>query len=533
MWGAAASTYTAPRMSTATAAIAVVALCAAAVPARGTLLPNGCEMDGAVLVSCANSTASVLRFELQGIREVAVGAFYFNGAVNVTTVALSYAFVVELPEGVFDPLENLQHLSLDNTRLRELPLGVFQELDALSSLDLSNSRISSLHEDTFKSQAELVSLRLDGNALQHIDSGTFRPLSSLEELSLAGNHLVDHAADMFSSLERLQRLDLSDMRLTYLRPGLFDGLSSLEVLWLNDNRLSWFPDGVFDAVVSLSELDLSGNLWPADCDSAGYELQTVSTSIGLMWYCVGACAQHCVDGCEEGTGVCNACAPGSHRTADGFCQACYSTACTPEEFEVSTCQQGGNETVNRECALCTTCASGTSETVACQDFQDETVDRECSEEACSQSCASCRGGSTALDCRVLPGAATADCAAGYSPWPRVTPGQSTPTATCAACPLRYNCLRGGRCLEGADPESPMCGRCLPGFYSLIRSCHPCPDVSWVPIVLSFIAFAFVVVGSGLLRPRAMQVLRHITLHCQMLSVWFSLNVSTHFTRCWA
>lgn len=174
-----------------------------------------------------------------------------------------------------------------------------------------------------------------------------------------------------------------------------------------------------------------------------------------------------------------------------------------------------------------------------------------STDGCDAACASCIG-DTARDCgprdfSLTHNTSIMDCAPGYAlrntsyavadrlMWVKRTSGAldvrefdrnsrrvDLDDFKCLPCPLPGNCLRGGVCGAGVEPDSKLCAGCKPGFYQGVgrSQCRECPAFSWLHVLPSLFCFGILLLVST----RTAPALRLLTHHAQMVFVSLSLSV---------
>lgn len=134
------------------------------------------------------------------------------------------------------------------------------------TLDLSHNRIMQLEEGAFEGLPQLETLRLAHNQLTAILPGAFRNSSGtlLRHLDLSSNHLRVLEQHYFQELSGLEELLLFNNRIVRVESRALSGLRNLRRAYLSHNRLTDFP---FFSIQKhshphLSMLDLSSNRLP-------------------------------------------------------------------------------------------------------------------------------------------------------------------------------------------------------------------------------------------------------------------------------
>lgn len=145
----------------------------------------------------------------------------------------------EIPQNVFQHLENLAFVTISNNNIQSLPATTFEHNSKLTTIDLKNNAITSIPPHAFDSQVELVSLNLRFNKIGSIPGLAFRNLHQLQTLILFNNLISNVDKDAFYGLEELTHL------------------------YLMNNQIASLPDNVFAPLKNLKELHLEGN--PMEC----------------------------------------------------------------------------------------------------------------------------------------------------------------------------------------------------------------------------------------------------------------------------
>jgi Leucine-rich repeat (LRR) protein len=179
----------------------------------------------------------------------------FNGLENLTWLELltnkkPNKHVTRLPPHIFDNLEKLQKLYMENLKLTELNADIFINMPLLNEIVLEYNYFSSLPENLFQNQTNLQKLKIrnvfDIYMGFSLPSKIFQPVKeTLTSLELDGNSIRKLPDDIFFGLTNLKKLDLAGNEIQDLHPNIFKDLNSLERLNLNQNELT-LPLPVFE-----------------------------------------------------------------------------------------------------------------------------------------------------------------------------------------------------------------------------------------------------------------------------------------------
>lgn len=184
--------------------------------------------------------------------------------MHTRNAAWGQANKLELDNGIFDELTEVQALSATDNNIRALPANIFCAMKSLQSLNLSHNRIRSSQDLGFNacgdSLTQLRTIDLSFNEIFTFDlDWTKSDLRSLQTFNLQENNLTKIAAGSFDELVSLKVLNLSGNHLETLASGLFGKNTNLQEIYLQDNKLYQLPVDLFGTLNELIILDLSGN----------------------------------------------------------------------------------------------------------------------------------------------------------------------------------------------------------------------------------------------------------------------------------
>ena len=167
--------------------------------------------------------------------------------------------------GVFDGLDNLNHLNVHQNKITSLPAGVFDGLGNLEILSLGQNEITEVAAGVFDNLGSLRTLLLTGNRISELPSGAFKGLDSLVSLDLSGNPGATFA--VIAELE--SRDDGVAVVVAHGAPGpltvqlgvtggtLYHELVTVAAGSTDSGVITVTPDGEGDVTVSVSGTDLS------------------------------------------------------------------------------------------------------------------------------------------------------------------------------------------------------------------------------------------------------------------------------------
>lgn len=178
---------------------------------------------------------------------------------------LSHNFQLNtIPVKLFQPLTTLNVLDLSYNSLKALSPELFVKCIQLEWLSLANNMIGEIPENVFDVLNNLLYLNLAGNNISNLKSGIFVGLRSLKELNLKKNHLTTFKGEFFitwkSNGTMIEKMDLSDNQISYLFPTSFKVHPNLRVINLARNKFNFFPGELIMGLEFVQEIDLSGNV---------------------------------------------------------------------------------------------------------------------------------------------------------------------------------------------------------------------------------------------------------------------------------
>ena len=105
-------------------------------------------------------------------------------------------------------------------------------------------------------------------SIQNMSLDTFKEMGKFRQLYLNNNKIVSLKNRVFRYLNQLQTLDLCHNALQNRDARVFSRLSELRSLSLCHNNVRRINITFLHAVVRIGKVDLEGNTWICDCDSA-------------------------------------------------------------------------------------------------------------------------------------------------------------------------------------------------------------------------------------------------------------------------
>ncbi|XP_071847227.1 uncharacterized protein [Apostichopus japonicus] len=467
-------------------------------------------------------------------------AMVFEDLSSLTELHLERNQINMLPDGTFRGLSKLTKIQLNYNNMSTLPNKLFESLRSITIMLLDNNKINTLQRGTFRGLSDVTYLDLKSNDISHIVPGFFNETGvyKLEILFLQRNKLTIIHRNSFIGLEMLTHLCLFDNYIHTIGDNAF-ALMNLRYIYLFQNNLTNITGNPFGSNV-MEQLHLFGNkigtfdaqslmgipsntsiyvscdfLLTLPINSKHHNIRCVTPSslpstkqgnIAVVFALI-------TDGftCDISTSTCTPCGSGSYGNAvKGVCTPCPAggfyqddiAQVTPSESKwkipCKLCNNGtyvkeGHGTAPRDCEVC---PEGTNQTIlaglrACYCKANYArTDRYGPCFLCLQEGLDCSQEFQAL----LPG---------YT-WNWSFPDanlsyynsfvtnligddiESTPVNYDGELPRVFKCPRstscsndndniGGNCARGYTGW--LCTNCLPGYYSVLASCVPCPSIT--------------------------------------------------------
>lgn len=185
----------------------------------------------------------------------------------------------------FIGLENLDELILKENELSNLPEDLFDDLNNLKILDLSSNKLN-LTKNIFEKLKNLQELKLGHNYLKNLDNELFKNQNLLNSLELWRNNLKNLTKESFEGLSSLRYLDLSSNYIEKFQSDIFSKLVNLTVLKINENNFKSLPEKLLENNIKLQRFDMRENHFPLGTLPSGFlsnlnELENVEISCGL------------------------------------------------------------------------------------------------------------------------------------------------------------------------------------------------------------------------------------------------------------
>ncbi|KRY61264.1 Leucine-rich repeat-containing protein 15 [Trichinella britovi] len=196
---------------------------------------------------------------------------------------LSNNLLLDIDDGAFDGLRNLQELSLEANGLSAVPTAPLSHLRSkLTNLNFGSNRINTIGKGSLNFP-KLTSLSLEYNGLADFHLDALAGLTELNYLYLTGNHFTQWHPDIYKHVGNLRvlavgemaisrlpvdafkhitgliRLEMSEAAIDTIEQGAFQRTPNIQAIVLNKNLLSKIRVDLFRGLQALSAIDLSNN----------------------------------------------------------------------------------------------------------------------------------------------------------------------------------------------------------------------------------------------------------------------------------
>lgn len=185
----------------------------------------------------------------------------FSNNKNVLFIRIANCGLKEISSDLFDGLDSLETLVLDNNAIEYIPDFSFYGASMLKSLSLANNKIKHIQVTSLGGLLDLKYLNLKNNALTVLSETTFPPLPKLISADLSNNPIETVYPHTFEVLNATTKLILgsNDTQL-HLNQNSFLGLDSLEVLNLINLNVLILERNLLIGLPKLIELDIKGTI---------------------------------------------------------------------------------------------------------------------------------------------------------------------------------------------------------------------------------------------------------------------------------
>ena len=130
-------------------------------------------------------------------------------AETCTKLDLGEKGIVNIANGTFDDLPNVEKLGLYPNAITSIPVDAFKFLPAVVVIDLDTNRLKRVPPDAFKYNTKLETIWLNNNDITMLPADIFQYNPKLQYLFLDGNNIANLPADIFKNNTELEWLEIS------------------------------------------------------------------------------------------------------------------------------------------------------------------------------------------------------------------------------------------------------------------------------------------------------------------------------------
>lgn len=179
----------------------------------------------------------------------------FKNAATLEFLDLSRNTLLDLPDDLFEGLENLKLLRLIGNLLTFVPKAIMKT-QMLTHLDLSSNNLTGHSLSVLKHCTKLTHLNLSCNQIDHFPD-ELSSLTNIRALDLSSNYLSEFP------LAILKMTDIKELILAFnllsVIPDEIEHLTQLRMISLTGNKVNYIPHSICE-LVHLKQLDIRGNL---------------------------------------------------------------------------------------------------------------------------------------------------------------------------------------------------------------------------------------------------------------------------------
>lgn len=194
----------------------------------------------------------------------------FAGWADLEVLRIHGCGLTEIYFEMFDGLDNLQHISLDNNAIRDIPpFAIYGALHA-RTLSLARNAINDLHYLALAGLLELELLDLSSNNLSVLSEMTFPPFPRLQTADLRDNPVDSILPMTFGIMNGTQKLTLGSARVPFKLNASTDPFAALdhlkELIVVNASGAS-LSQKMFTGLERLQRLQLTGDVGRIEYDA--------------------------------------------------------------------------------------------------------------------------------------------------------------------------------------------------------------------------------------------------------------------------
>lgn len=206
-----------------------------------------------------NTLESLMGLSIENCRVSYMPEHFLSGLQSLEQIEIKSAGTLEMEDSVFNEVPKLTHVTIASSHVVKMP--DLCKLLNLKFLNVSDNDFQSMESTGVLCKNDtvlphLTTLILDKNSIFNISSGSLKSLPNLNDFRIADGNLVNIEEDALSDVQKITFLDLTNNAITNVSVSQFSWNRELEVLGLGRNPLKQIHPKTFSSVKNLIVLTL-------------------------------------------------------------------------------------------------------------------------------------------------------------------------------------------------------------------------------------------------------------------------------------
>lgn len=206
-----------------------------------------------------NTLESLMGLSIENCRVSYMPEHFLSGLQSLEQIEIKSAGTLEMEDSVFNEVPKLTHVTIASSHVVKMP--DLCKLLNLKFLNVSDNDFQSMESTGVLCKNDtvlphLTTLILDKNSIFNISSGSFKSLPNLNDFRIADGNLVNIEEDALSDVQKITFLDLTNNAISNVSVSQFSWNRELEVLGLGRNPLKQIHPKTFSSVKNLIVLTL-------------------------------------------------------------------------------------------------------------------------------------------------------------------------------------------------------------------------------------------------------------------------------------
>lgn len=206
-----------------------------------------------------NTIESLMGLSIENCRVSYMPEHFLSGLQSLEQIEIKSAGTLEMEDSVFNEVPKLTHVTIASSHVVKMP--DLCKLLNLKFLNVSDNDFQSMESTGVLCKNDtvlphLTTLILDKNSIFNISSGSLKSLPNLNDFRIADGNLVNIEEDALSDVQKITFLDLTNNAISNVSVSQFSWNRELEVLGLGRNPLKQIHPKTFSSVNNLIVLTL-------------------------------------------------------------------------------------------------------------------------------------------------------------------------------------------------------------------------------------------------------------------------------------